>query len=155
MFLPGAILRCTYWLWSSHNQGRNFTAAMTAMAFVAPRSGRYAPQIIVRPTATMAFVPLKLLKSRSCFKSVRRVVWFLNCIMLRSHRTRCEYSHCSNRWSFTAAVSCVYSCHSNRTRWRGGGGLYSCKYRGWYQLQQNEHILPWFNCNTRFKMMPK
>ncbi|KAI9521245.1 hypothetical protein NQZ68_007559 [Dissostichus eleginoides] len=34
------------------------------MAVVAPRSGRYAPTIIVRPTATMAFVPLKLLKSR-------------------------------------------------------------------------------------------
>ena len=91
---------------------------MTAIAVVAPWSGRYAPQIIVRPMATMAFVPLKLLKSRSCFKSVRAVVWSLNCIMLRSQRTRCEYSHCSNRWSFT---SCVYSHHSNRMRWRGGG----------------------------------
>ena len=56
---------------NSSDQGGIFTVAMTAMAVVAPRSGRYAPQIIVRPTATMAFGPLTLLKSRSCFKSVR------------------------------------------------------------------------------------
>ena len=41
-------------------------------------------------------------------------------IMLRSHRTRCEYSLRSKGSSFTAAVSCVYSHHSNKTRWPGG-----------------------------------
>ena len=96
-----SVIACIY---TPFSQGMNFTAAMTAMAVVAPRSGRYAPHIILRPTATMAFVPLTLLNSRSCFKSIRTVVWFLNCIMLRSQRTRCEYLHCSNRWSFTAAV---------------------------------------------------
>ena len=60
---------------NSCDQGRNFTAAMTAIAVVAPRSGRYAPQMIVRPTATMAFVPLTLLKSRSCFKSVTCLIY--------------------------------------------------------------------------------
>nr|XP_010782195.1 PREDICTED: uncharacterized protein LOC104956407 [Notothenia coriiceps] len=41
------------------DQGRIFTAAMTAMAVVAPRFGRYAPQIIVRPKATMAWTGRK------------------------------------------------------------------------------------------------
>ena len=116
-------------LLSHERQDRNFTAAMMAMAVVAPRSARDAPKIIVRPTATMAFEALILLKSRSYFKSVRAVVWSLNCILLRSHWTlsSLEFHH-----------GCQLSFKQDALA--RGRGLSPCKYCGRNQLQQNEYI---------------